>query len=107
MKREKLSARWSHLALAALALSLIVIGYVLMTGPATTPQAFEPDIFSPRRIRLAPLLCLSGYLLIIPLILRKKGRTKEMNPKRKKNKDKRFPALSHRSEEKPSGAAFP
>lgn len=44
---------------------LIVIGYLLMAGSA------DSDIFSPRRIVAAPVLCLSGYLIIIAGILRK------------------------------------
>lgn len=43
---------------------LIVAGYILMSGPGSTEQAFNPDIFSTRRIVVAPVLCLAGYLLI-------------------------------------------
>ena len=43
---------------------LIVVGYFLMAGSS------DSDIFSPRRIAVAPLLCLSGYLLIVVGILR-------------------------------------
>lgn len=50
---------------------LIAVGYLLMSGPGSTEQAFNPDIFSPRRIVIAPTLCLAGYLLIIVGILRK------------------------------------
>ena len=48
---------------------LILAGYVLMSGPGRTENAFHPDIFSVRRIVIAPLLCLSGYMLIIVGIL--------------------------------------
>jgi hypothetical protein len=48
---------------------LILAGYVLMSGPGSTENAFNPDIFSVRRIVIAPLLCLSGYMLIIVGIL--------------------------------------
>ena len=51
---------------------LIVAGYLLMSGPGSTEQSFNPDIFSPRRIVVAPMLCLAGYLLIIVAIVRKK-----------------------------------
>ena len=54
------------------ALLLIVVGYLLMSGTASTGQAFRPEIFSERRIVLAPMLCFSGYLLIIVGILRKR-----------------------------------
>lgn len=51
---------------------LIAVGYLLMAGPSSTEQAFNPDIFSPRRIVVAPMFCLAGYLLIVVGILRKK-----------------------------------
>ena len=60
---------------------LIIVGYVLMAGPGSTDESFNPDstdesfnpdIFSPRRIVIAPMLCLAGYLLIIIGILKKK-----------------------------------
>ena len=50
---------------------LIGIGYFLMTGPNSTEQTFNPEIFSPRSIIVAPMLCLAGYLLIVIGILRK------------------------------------
>jgi hypothetical protein len=50
---------------------LIAVGYLLMAGPGSTEQAFNPDIFSTRRIVIAPVLCLAGYLLIVVGILRK------------------------------------
>ena len=51
---------------------LIVAGYILMSGPGSTEQSFNPDIFSARRIVIAPMLCLAGYLLIIVGILRRR-----------------------------------
>ena len=51
---------------------LIVVGYLLMSGPGSTEQSFNPDIFSTSRIVVAPILCLAGYLLIVVGILWKK-----------------------------------
>ena len=51
---------------------LIAVGYLQMSGSGSTQQSFNPDIFSTRRIVIAPMLCLAGYLLIIIGILRKK-----------------------------------
>jgi hypothetical protein len=51
---------------------LIVIGYILMSGTSSSAQSFNPDIFSPRRIVIAPMLCLAGYLLMIVGILRRR-----------------------------------
>jgi hypothetical protein len=50
---------------------LIILGYILMSGLGSTEAYFNPDIFSPRRIVIAPMLCLAGYLLIIVGILKK------------------------------------
>jgi hypothetical protein len=53
------------------AVVFIVVGYLLMSDPGSTEQAFNPNIFSFRRIVVAPVLCLIGYLLIIVGILKK------------------------------------
>ena len=50
---------------------LILLGYILMSGPGSTEASFNPDIFSPRRIVIAPTLCLTGYLLIVIGIIKK------------------------------------
>lgn len=55
-----------------IACMLIIIGYLLMSGDGTTKQAFNPDVFSTRRIVVAPMLCLAGYLLVVVGILRRK-----------------------------------
>lgn len=59
----------THYIVSALAVSLILSGLLLMTGEGSTNETFCPDIFSARRITLAPLMCLGGYLLLIPAIL--------------------------------------
>ena len=56
----------------SIAVVLIVSGYLLMAGPGSTEQQFNPDVFSTRRIVVAPTLCLAGYLLIIVGIIKKK-----------------------------------
>lgn len=58
-----------HYVVSALAVSLILSGFLLMTGEGSSNETFCPDIFSARRIILSPLLCLAGYLLLIPAIL--------------------------------------
>lgn len=44
---------------------LIIVGYILMSGEGSTLTAYNPDIFSNLRIRVAPVICLTGYLLNI------------------------------------------
>lgn len=49
---------------------VIVAGFVMMTGSASTiEEGFNPDIFSTRRIVIAPMMCFFGFLLMIVGIL--------------------------------------
>ena len=48
--------------LLAVGMIIVVIGFLLMTGPASTETAFEPDIFSARRVKVAPVVCLFGFV---------------------------------------------
>ena len=51
--------------LIAVAVAVIIIGFVLMTGSPSTATEYNSDIFSFRRITLAPIVCLIGFLLVI------------------------------------------
>ena len=57
--------------LLAVGMAVVIIGFLLMTGPSSTPDHFEPDIFSVRRIKVAPLICLAGFVSIIYAVVRK------------------------------------
>ena len=69
MTLKRLFVERTHYVVSALAVSLILSGFLLMTGEGSTNETFCPDIFSARRIILAPQMCLAGYLLLIPAIL--------------------------------------
>ncbi|KGN78212.1 membrane protein [Porphyromonadaceae bacterium COT-184 OH4590] len=56
--------------LIAIAVALITLGFVLMTGSPSTME-FNPDIFSFRRITLAPIVCFIGFLMVIAGIMYK------------------------------------
>ncbi|MDR1882685.1 MAG: DUF3098 domain-containing protein [Prevotella sp.] len=56
--------------ICAASVVLIVAGFILMTGPASSVEGgFEADIFSTRRIVVAPMTCFAGFLLMIAGIL--------------------------------------
>lgn len=57
--------------LLAIGFVIIVVGFLLMTGPGSTETAFEPDIFSFRRVKLAPATCFLGFVFVIYAIMRK------------------------------------
>ncbi len=59
-----------NLIICGVAVLFIIAGFLLMSGSATTAETgFNPDIFSARRIRVAPVVCLIGFVLMIVGIL--------------------------------------
>ena len=55
-----------------LSILIIGIGFVLMSGgESTDPDIFNNEIYNFRRIRLAPLMVVSGFILCIFSILYK------------------------------------
>ena len=59
-------------------LILILIGFILMSGgQSEDPTAFSPEIFSSRRIVVAPIICLAGFILMIYAILVKPTQAKK------------------------------
>lgn len=70
MSKKNFALSKINLILCAVAVLFIIIGFLLMTGPASTAEGgFQPDIFSARRIRVAPVVCLIGFVLMIVGIL--------------------------------------
>ena len=62
-----------NLKLMLIGLAIIVLGFALMTGgKSTDPNVFNKDvIFSFRRITLAPLVVMFGFLFEIYAIMKK------------------------------------
>ncbi|MCK5781171.1 MAG: DUF3098 domain-containing protein [Flavobacteriales bacterium] len=59
--------------LMGVGLALIAIGYLLMAGGASTsPDTFNEEMFSTMRIRIAPLVVITGFIVEIWAILAKK-----------------------------------
>lgn len=57
--------------LLAFGMAVVIAGFVLMAGSGSSETMFDPDIFSVRRIKVAPVVCLFGFLFIIYAISRK------------------------------------
>ena len=58
-----------------LSIFVIALGFIIMSGGETSdPNIFSGEIYNFRRIRLAPLIVLSGFILCIFSILYKDKR---------------------------------
>ncbi len=73
-KKEKLNFALGreNYKLLAIGFAIIVIGFLLMLGGRTKdPNEFSYDIFSFRRITLAPIVILAGFIFEIWSIMKK------------------------------------
>jgi len=57
--------------LLAIGMAIVIIGLVLMSGKGSAEGVFNPDIFSARRIKVAPLVSLFGFVFIMFAIMYK------------------------------------
>lgn len=71
MDKSKFAFEKINYILLLIGAAVIVIGFLLMIGPGSTIDHFEPDIFSFRRIKLAPAVCFSGFIFVIYAIMHK------------------------------------
>ncbi|MDP2335180.1 MAG: DUF3098 domain-containing protein [Bacteroidota bacterium] len=61
-----------NLKLLVIGFVIIVVGFLLMVGgKSSSPAVFNPEIFSFRRITLAPMVVLFGFLFEIYAIMKK------------------------------------
>ena len=68
--------------LLAVGMLVVVIGFLLMAGSASSDTMYNPDIFSARRIKVAPVVCLLGFVSMIYAVVH--------------NPDKGFPWQKHK-----------
>ena len=57
--------------LLAVGMMIVIIGFLLMSGGGSTETAYNPDIFSVRRIKVAPVVCFIGFVSMIYAIVRR------------------------------------
>lgn len=69
-KRDFAFGRMNFILLAA-GMIVVIIGFILMGGAGSTDTAYNPDIFSVRRIKVAPIVCLIGFVSMIYAVVYK------------------------------------
>ena len=69
---NKMPLTVKNYALIAIGAVIIIIGFILMAGgTAATPEQFNEDIFSFRRITLAPIVVIAGFAFEIYAIIKR------------------------------------
>lgn len=69
-KRNFAFGRMNYILLAA-GMLVVIIGFILMGGSSSTETAYDPDIFSVRRIKVAPIVCLLGFVSMVYAVVHK------------------------------------
>ena len=72
-KRDFAFGRMNYILLAV-GMAVVIIGFLLMSGSGSTDTAYDPNIFSARRIKVAPVVCLLGFVsMIYAVVYRAQG----------------------------------
>lgn len=70
MKKKDFAFDRINFILLAIGMAVVIVGFILMSGSGSTEQQFDPAIFDTRRIKVAPMVCLAGYVFMIYAIVR-------------------------------------
>ena len=81
MDKRNLAFGRAKFILLSIGMIVVVLGFILMSGPGSDETAFNPDIFSAMRIKVAPVICFIGFVSMIYAII---YRTKEKEGEDKK-----------------------
>ncbi len=74
MDKRNFALSRTNFILLIVSMVIVILGFILMSGSGSTEDAFNPDIFSATRIKVAPAVCLVGFLMMIVAVMyRKKG----------------------------------
>lgn len=71
MDKKKFAFDKTNFILLAIGMLVVILGFVLMSGSSTTETTFQADIFSARRIKVAPVVCFLGFIFMIYGVVRK------------------------------------
>lgn len=71
MENKNFAFGKTNFILIGCSMLIVVIGFLMMTGASSSNEAFDADIFSAMRIKVAPIVCLVGFVSIIGGIMYK------------------------------------
>ena len=65
MDKRNLAFDRTNFILLGIGFAIVVIGFILMSGSSSTEQAYNPEIFSVRRIKVGPVVWFIGFISMI------------------------------------------
>lgn len=69
---NKISFSKQNYIIIGIGVLVVVLGFILMSGGGSEdPSKWNPEIFSFRRITLAPITVMLGYVIVVVGIMRK------------------------------------
>lgn len=71
MDKRNLAFDKTNFIILAVGMLVVILGFILMSGAGSDETVFDNDIFSVRRIKVAPVVCFVGFISIIYAIIRK------------------------------------
>jgi hypothetical protein len=71
MDKKDLAFGRMNYILLAVGMLVVIIGFILMGGGSSTEDSYNPDIFSTRRIVVAPVVCLLGFVSMVYAVVHK------------------------------------
>lgn len=71
MDRRNFAFDKVNFMLLAVGMVIVIIGFLLMSGGGSTETSYNPDIFSVRRIKVAPVVCFIGFVSMIYAVVRR------------------------------------
>lgn len=70
MDKKNFAFDRTNFILLAIGMAVVILGFILMSGSGSTEDHFNPSIFDARHVRVAPIVCLAGYVFMIYAIIR-------------------------------------
>lgn len=87
MDRQKFAFDKTNFILLIAGMAVVIIGFLLMSGAGSTETQFNPEIFSTRRIKVAPIVSFIGFIFMIYAVIRR-PRKEELSLKESDNNKK-------------------
>lgn len=69
MDKRNLAFGRTNFILLAFSVVVVILGFILMSGPGSTVEKFNPDIFGAMRVKVAPVICFFGFVFMIFAVL--------------------------------------